>query len=246
MKNELEEEIDIRYPGILADYKSRQKKSKCWSSVPFGGREILVSPLHVRRADCHQCAGTANTQPGTDKALGMMREAMLNTQGLIGEVYQDFVDAYSISSEESQAPWSVYDGIHYPAIMYRAELELIMSKLVYEDQPIPPKTEDDETAYLNAEEEYYKKLYLQSLEEMEGIKKSLSEKTSPANTAATTTTTTTSTTSLSSKKSNIENQSSKSIQSYQGGSISEKLNNKKKDIESPLSDGFQEHYSPEN
>lgn len=89
------------------------KAAKCWSSKAFSGREIILSPLHVRRADCNACAATPHTQPGADLTLSIMRNEILRS-GIVGSLFDDFVDANLISSEESGAPFSSYDGYVWP------------------------------------------------------------------------------------------------------------------------------------
>ena len=107
--------------GLLPDHANKS----CWMSSAYrGGREIIMSPLHLRHHSKQQLAGA-------DLVLRIMRESIIGT-GL--KLFDDFIDAFSISSTEAGAPFS-YDGIHYPEIMYRAEIEMIMSQLVGKTDP---------------------------------------------------------------------------------------------------------------
>jgi hypothetical protein len=70
-----------------------------------------------------------------------MRDEMIKS-GILSETFDKFIDVYKISGLESGAPFS-YEGIHYPNVMYRAELEVLLSNLMGKDRKIQPETKQD-------------------------------------------------------------------------------------------------------
>ena len=78
-----------------------------------------MSSLRIRR-------NSGPSLEAADLILKIMRENIMKSWV---RIFDDFVDPFSISSTESGAPFSA-DGIHYPEIMYRAEIEMLMSLLV--------------------------------------------------------------------------------------------------------------------
>ena len=110
-------EVENLTKGLLSDHANKS----CWMSSAYrGGKEIMMSPLHLRRE-----AGGPSLK-GADIVLQIMRESIIkNWRG----VFDDFIDPFSISGTDVGAP-SPKDGIHYPTIMYRAEIEMLMSSLI--------------------------------------------------------------------------------------------------------------------
>jgi hypothetical protein len=106
-----------------------QRDCKCWSASTYGGREIVLSPLQVRRADCHPCPASSRAHPNTQKSLAMIRDAMVNI-GLTKNLYDDYIDSFELSRDVEGSVFALEDGVHYPKIMYRAQLMLVLRSII--------------------------------------------------------------------------------------------------------------------
>ena len=153
--------------GLKHDHFVGEGNHSCWSSGSFGGRELVLSPLHVRRADCQQCAATEKAQPGVDLSLTIMQREMISAQ-LVGSVFDNFIDLRHISSEDNNAPFTHGDGIHYPGVMYLAELQLIMRGVIGEhDQDVT--TTRSSSGGADTDTKDWKERYEEALAELQAI-----------------------------------------------------------------------------
>ena len=119
--------------------ESDSMNNKCWTSNgnDYGGKEFLVSPLTVKGITCPQCGNNVTRVGGVDckqnnaglnKAHNIFREEQLRS-GVIGTIFDDWLDAFTITSETLGAPWSIPDGAHYPRVVYRSIVITAMYKL---------------------------------------------------------------------------------------------------------------------
>lgn len=144
-----------------------QKECKCWSASTYGGREIVLSPLQVRRADCHPCPASSRAHPNIQKSLAMIRDAMVNT-GLTGKLYDDYIDSFELSHDIEGSVFATEDGVHYPKIMYRAQLMLVLRSIIAWDTPSAktnPFTRIDSLKVDKDSGKNYEQLFAQSLKE---------------------------------------------------------------------------------
>lgn len=98
----------------------------CWSTYGHYGAEIHINPLQIGRANCHHCV--PQYRSGVNRIIELIKDDF-NQKGLHNQ-FDGYVDAYALSQEEHKAPFTSGDGIHYPPIVYRAMLELVLQEVM--------------------------------------------------------------------------------------------------------------------
>ena len=123
---------------------NESESSKCWTvNGEYGGKELLMSPLSVRGIKCDHCGIDVTKVAGVDckknntglsKVLDIFRESQLKS-GIIGTIFDRWVDANAITSAAYGAPFSIQDGIHYPNVVYRALVHSVMNNIISANSP---------------------------------------------------------------------------------------------------------------
>lgn len=133
------------YSMLLKDYNetitaatTSGKSSKCWTTNGLGGKEILMAPFMVQGPPCPTCGkditkvGGINCKKnnsGFNRVLRTLREHQLKS-GVVGTIFDDYIDAFDLTNAEYGAPFPISDGIHFPNVLYRAVVHIIMHKLI--------------------------------------------------------------------------------------------------------------------
>jgi hypothetical protein len=98
---------------------------------------------------------------------------MINT-GLAGNVYDDFIDAFELSRDVEGSVFATDDGVHYPRIMYRAQLMMILHRIMKWDlsggKPEGFSRKDASTVDKTSGKDY-KELYEEALKEFNELSK---------------------------------------------------------------------------
>ena len=126
------------YSTLLKDH-NETTSSKCWTANgPHGGKEILMSPMNVNGPSCRECGKDITKVGGipckkNNSGFNRVLKTFLKHQllsGVVGSVFDEWIDAMTLSSQEFGAPFAISDGIHYPIIFYRAVVHIVMHKLI--------------------------------------------------------------------------------------------------------------------
>jgi hypothetical protein len=122
------------YEKLKTGFNETGKTSKCWTVNGYhGGKEILMSPLAVHGNVIGGIKCKSNSS-GLNRVLETFREHQIKS-GIIGSVFDDWVDAYRLSSPSTGAPFPISDGIHYPPVFYRALVHELMHKILVLNSP---------------------------------------------------------------------------------------------------------------